>query len=60
MLSLLAGVYRLKGPEMMMDGNPNGTFPAVVMVVWFITWIAIVSVLFSLARLLWKKGNKVK
>ena len=63
MLSLLAGVYNM-GEKGMVQGPRVGPWnvqvPIVGVVVWLITWVAVLSVLFSLARLLWKKGNKVK
>lgn len=38
-------------------GSQYGSFHAVMALV---TWVAIVSVLFALARYLWKKGDKLK
>ncbi len=62
MYVLLAGTYKMGERGMGMDGYKmqQSPFGVVHLVVAVITWVAVVSVLFAAARLLWKKGNKVK
>ncbi len=53
-------MYKAGSQGMMADRGYVGHDGFVGPVVAFITWVAVVSVLFALARLLWKKGDKLK
>lgn len=66
MLMLLGGMMKAgrgigRGyGEGSMIGAVGGADPIIHLVLSLITWAAVVAVLIALARLLWKKGNKVK
>lgn len=66
MLMLLGGMMKAgrgigRGyGEGSMIGAVGGAVPIIHLVLSLITWAAVVAVLIALARLLWKKGNKVK
>ncbi len=46
-------------PMMMFLGNSQGAL-WFASVLWFVTWILIVAVLFALLRWLWRKGEEIK
>lgn len=41
----------------MMGYGPYGSFPSLAVVLWLVTWVLVVMVLFALFRWLWKKGD---
>ncbi len=63
---LLGGLYKVGGAigqgygNRGMMGGVDGAVPIIHIILSLITWAAAVAVLISIARLLWKKGDKVK
>ena len=47
----------LNHPMMLFMGNSQGAL-WFASVLWFVTWILAIAVLFALLRWLWKKGDK--
>jgi uncharacterized membrane protein len=42
---------------MMGYGAYGGGFPPLAVILWLVTWVLVVMVLFALFRWLWKKGD---
>ena len=60
-MMLFTGMMYQVGKEgMMADRGYVGHDGFVGSVLTFVTWLAVVAVLFALARLLWKKADKLK
>lgn len=41
----------------MMGYGTSSAFPSVGVILWLVTWVLVVMVLFALFRWLWKKGD---